>query len=392
MAFPDVDTMNDTWVALNRTIPGCYEDVDETTKIVSRIQKGMTPIICALGLLGNIVATTVFLNASQRKTSCSLYLAARSISDSGFLLALLIVCMSDLGLNAFNIQGICQVVIFLTYICGFLSVWLVVMVTVENYVRICRPFSVNTYCNTKIAKIVIVSLIITALVVYNFPLWTTGIVVNISNGEKQCSRLKIFDTINQIVTYADTVLTLVVPTLVIVTLMVAITYSILELIHRQARLKRPRLNNNEQRRSSPQSKVTKLLFAVSFVFVFLTIPSHVIRLQMLIKYLYKDTQCSTMAELSAQKIFQLLYYLSFSVNIIIYVIFGDTFRKVLCSHLMCVKKFRRNSDYYDPAELSTCVRKTTVSCQYNHVHVQVPEPEISSESNAFLEKRYLGIP
>ncbi|XP_033759480.1 kappa-type opioid receptor-like [Pecten maximus] len=268
------------------------------------------------GLIGNTLATIVFLSKSQRKTSCSLYLAARSLSDTGFLITLFIVCLTDLGVNIFNVDGICQVVIFLTYICGFLSVWFVVMVTVENYIRICHPFRVNQHCTVRTAKTVIGGFVFVALLLYNFPLWTTGIHVG-PDGSRICARHSVYDKINQIVTYSDTVITLIVPMLMIIFLMVAIIYSILELLHRQARLKGKRQKCNERRHSSPQSKVTKLLFSVSFVFITLTLPSHVIRIQMTVKYLYFSSAsviCPTMAELAIQKVFLILYYFSFSVT------------------------------------------------------------------------------
>ncbi|XP_021372120.1 somatostatin receptor type 2-like [Mizuhopecten yessoensis] len=329
----------------NLTSPSICAEVDDATKVAARIQRNITPIICILGIIGNTLATIVFLSKSQRKTSCSLYLAARSISDTGFLTTLFIVCLTDLGINIFNVDGICQVVIFLTYICGFLSVWFVVMVTVENYIRICHPFKVNQHCTVKTAKIVIAGFVFVSLLLYNFPLWTTGIHVG-PDGSKMCARHSVYDKINQIVTYSDTVITLIVPILMIICLMIAITCSILEFLHRQTRLKGKRQNSNDRRHSSPQSKVTRLLFSVSFVFITLTLPSHVIRIQMTLKYLYFSSAsiiCPTMAELAIQKVFLILYYLSFSVNILVYLSFGQKFRKnfieIFLSNCCCRFKY-----------------------------------------------------
>lgn len=64
-------------------------------------------------------------------------------------------------------------IIFITYICGFLSVWLVVMVTVENYIRIRHPYSVHLLCTPGKARVVLLVLGLTSIFCYNFPLWTT---------------------------------------------------------------------------------------------------------------------------------------------------------------------------------------------------------------------------
>ncbi|XP_069104693.1 FMRFamide receptor-like [Argopecten irradians] len=343
----------------------CFEP-DGATKVATLIQKNITPVICVLGVIGNILATVVFLSKSQRKISCSLYLAGRSLSDTGFLITLFIVCLTDLGINIFNINGICQVVIFLTYICGFLSVWFVVMVTVENYIRICHPFRVNQHCTARTAKAVIIGFVVIALILYNFPLWTTGIDVG-TDGSKVCARHTVYDKINQIVTYSDTVITLIVPMLMIIVLMVPIIYSILQLLHRQARLKGKRQNGHDRRPSSPQSRVTRLLFSVSFVFIALTLPSHVIRIQMAMKYLYFTSStvfCFTVAEVVFQKIFLILYYLSFSVNIIVYLVFGDKFRH----NFIEIFFTRRCSAKHSHGDLMTNhvseVKKTT--CPFSH--------------------------
>lgn len=363
-----VDGVNITMEHENFTYLSMCPEVSEATKLAARIQKNITPVICALGLIGNTLATTVFLSKSQRKTSCSLYLAARSMSDTGFLTTLLIVCLTDFGIDIFNVEGICQIVIFLTYICGFLSVWFVVMVTIENYIRICHPFKVNQHCTVRIARIVIVCFVFAAFLLYNFPLWTTGIRVD-AEGGRTCSQYTRFDQIFQIVTYSDTVITLLVPMFMIVCLMIAITCSILEYLHRQARLKGKRLNGHDRRQSSPQTKVTRLLFSVSFIFIALTLPSHVIRIQMTVKYLYfsSSSSCPTMVELAIQKMFLILYYFSFSINIFVYLIFGEKFRNnfvEIYSSTCCRKGKYGNHELVSTAEhvVKKCAVVQTDQC------------------------------
>ena len=45
--------------------------------------------------------------------------------------------------------GMFQLVVFSSYVFGFLSVWLVVFITLENYIRICHPFSVARFCTVQ---------------------------------------------------------------------------------------------------------------------------------------------------------------------------------------------------------------------------------------------------
>ena len=311
-----IPTMNNS-----NNITDSYSEPEDVVKIFSKIQKFSNPIFCFVGLIGSLLALTVFLSRSQRSISCCLYLAARSFSDIGFLISLIIVWITDVSdASIFNSTGTCQLTIFLSYICGFLSVWFVVIVTAENYIRICHPFSVKKYCTTKVSKLVITVFLLLALALYNFPLWA----LEVSKG--RCTGIARYDELFQMFIHMDTVLTLVLPALLITFLMVAITFSLFRSYHRLRRLKGKRLEKRGYRNTN-RSKVTKLLFTVSLVFLALNLPSHVIRTMMtLSRYIMHRAEFTT-TEMVLQKLFYTLYYLSYAINLFIYLLCGTKFRK-----------------------------------------------------------------
>lgn len=119
-------------------------------QILSRIHLIALPTIAILGTVSNLLAFCIFASKTLRRTSCSLYLAARSISDTGFLMFLFITWLGDATrVPVVHVVVVCQAVVFGSYVFGFLSVWLVVFITVENYVRICLPFSVSKFCTVQ---------------------------------------------------------------------------------------------------------------------------------------------------------------------------------------------------------------------------------------------------
>ncbi|PVD18773.1 hypothetical protein C0Q70_21325 [Pomacea canaliculata] len=119
-------------------------------QILGRVYIISVPTIIILGVIGNILAFCIFASKSLRRTSCSIYLAARSFSDSGFLVSLFISWLGDaLKIPIIHVTVMCQLVIFTSYFFAFLSVWLVVFITMENYIRICHPFSVAKFCNVQ---------------------------------------------------------------------------------------------------------------------------------------------------------------------------------------------------------------------------------------------------
>lgn len=289
--------------------------------ITTFIEKFIIPIICTIGLLGNTLSSVVFLRKALRNSSCSIFLAARGFSDNGFLSTLLIIWISrTFHLRLGTISGACQIIIFLTYVCGCTSVWLVVFVTIENYIRMCRPFIVNKVCTTFIAKIVVGILCFTAVCFYNFPFWTMS--------PDNCLPYTKYNSIVQALVYTDTVITLVVPLICITIVMAAIVCDVIKSYNRRSRLRAP----TAKRIANPMAKVTKMLFAVTLSFFFMNLPSHINRLRIMISSLVHTESGNgryTSRDEAIQQITLLVYYLSLSTNLIVYSIFGSKFRKVL---------------------------------------------------------------
>lgn len=90
------------------------------------------PIIVVIGIIGNLLSILVFMRTRICRLSSSVYLAALAVSDTGFLLQLGVVWMNYVGVHLFHMYGFCQLFIYLSYVCSFMSVWLVVSFTVER--------------------------------------------------------------------------------------------------------------------------------------------------------------------------------------------------------------------------------------------------------------------
>jgi hypothetical protein len=287
------------------------------------------PTICAVGVFGNVMSAWAFLGKQMRKTSCCVYLAARSVSDTGFLLSLFAVWLDRVHVRVFHTPGVCQIVVFMSYICGFLSVWFVVYVTFENYFRICRPTTVPNYCTTTISYKVIAFTVMLSVLLYNFPLWTSSIQTH--NGVPYCHWQQRYADLMQAVTYIDTFLTLVVPVIIILILMIAIMFSSFKALKRQKL--RCSVSESSFRSRSPLQQVTRLLFAVSFFFLILHTPSHVIRIKIMIISLVEGYVDLTRTDKTLQRMFELMYYFNFSLNFLIYLVAGKSFRNSFVNKL-----------------------------------------------------------
>lgn len=330
------------------------------------IQKYSKPVICFLGFVGNFLSAAIFLEKSQRKTSCSLYLGIRSLSDTGFLISLFLIWLGDMKVNIFKAPGLCQCNVFLSYVCAFLSVWLIVMVTFENYVRICIPFQVNKYCTTRKAKIMIILFTLISFIMYSVTLWTFSTKLS-QSGMVECEPYREFYVHIQYLYYVDTVVTLVLPTLITILLMMPITFNLLELLRKQARLTGKHQSKADRRSTNPQSKVTKLLFSVSLTFILLSLPSHVVRTHLAISSFIANRQTDPLL-ISLKYIFETIYNLSFAVNFIIYYTFGDRFRN-------CFKK-KMCSKSDGKAILPTQITSVQQGREESHLLLDTPETRV----------------
>lgn len=290
------------------------------------VEKYLLPVICIFGLVGNTVSTIIFMQRQLRKAPCSFYLAARGICDNGFLFSILLTWMSStFDLRLSQIKGVCQAIVFMTYLCGCVSVWLCVFITFENFLLIHSPFVSRRICSEKFTKVCTVVLIIVAVGIYNTALW-------IINGD--CSHNEAFSELTQVLVYTDTLLTLVIPTVIIFVLISMILCKVIKIMHIR------RLHSNLLEKINvlavsrsvkpvvPIAKVTKMLLVVSLMFFVLNVPIHGIKLRLLIGTFTKGQNKASFVHATIQSAFQMLYYFSFSVNIIVYMLFGSNFRHV----------------------------------------------------------------
>lgn len=291
----------------------------ESDDLATAVEKYTVPIICTFGLIGNSVSAFVFSRRPLRENSSSLFLVARSISDNGFLATLLVIWAASF----YNIQigcvaGLCQILIFFTYFFGCLSVWLVVLVTAENYIRICRPFLVRKVCNTRNARTTVLILFALVVLVYNFPLWTM---------KEKCGSYQRYDNFIQIMTYIDSAITLIVPATIMTVLMSAIAITTIAACRRRRRLSSSSMSNVQ----NPLTKVTTMLLIVTVTFFLLNLPYHAVRFRLMILTFVEEQNLETKLsfEASLQSVSQMLYYLSLAINVVIYAMFSSKFRTVL---------------------------------------------------------------
>lgn len=122
------------------------------------------PFITFAGTIGNVLSVLVFVRTKLKKLSSSYYLAALSISDTGYLLCNFSQWINTLNINIYNRDGFCQLFTFLSSMCTALSAWLVAAFTVERFIAVRYPLKRQTMCTVRRAKSVLIVLVCMSII------------------------------------------------------------------------------------------------------------------------------------------------------------------------------------------------------------------------------------
>ena len=341
------------------------------------------PLIVAIGLGGNTLSLLVFSARSMKQSSCSVFLAALAAVDNIFLLSIFLTWIDGEVHIILTTDIVCQLLVYVTYITSFLSVWFIVGFTCERCIAIRFPLKRNFMCTVRREKIAVLVLTLIACVIYNFSFWTSG--MQSWGSEKRCLHdISYFEFLN-IVTWIDTFLTMIFPFFIIV----CVNFQVLRTVMRcsmksrttgrerrqnitfrpcPVRMQRKLKTDKEQTSATkldtvsesndsesleeipsapatkqkftgskhPHFRVTRTLLFVSTTFLCLNLPSHVIRLYNLITTLTSEVATGITPQFYfLQELTLMLYYTTFSCNFVLYTLFGKNFKKSLKLILRC---------------------------------------------------------
>ena len=290
------------------------------------------PILITIGLIGNTISFVVFTRAPLRTLSSSVYLAALSLTDTGFLLSISVSWMVNIRVDLYHKEGWCQTFVYLTYVFSFLSVCYVVSFTIERFIAVCYPLQRQQLCTVRRARIVVIAEAVFAFGAYSFAIWTSA--AQKYRNHTLCFPLKKYYRLVNVLNNIDSIATLVIPFIVIFGVNI-------KLIHRttlhERRTSVARTNSRHGRpgtwNNSRQNHITKMLVVVSTVFLILNLPSHIFRIYNLGMLLTSGRYRASKLEMLLQELFQLLYYTHFSVNFFLYSLCGNNFRKAIKTYI-----------------------------------------------------------
>ena len=350
---------------LNGSEAAASDGMHTLQRIVSALNLFALPGIILVGTVGNMLSFLVFVCTHLRLQSSYVYLAFLNVADTLFLLCLLVAWLGRVNVRLMDRIGWCQLTVYLSYASSFLSVWIVVGFTVERYIVMFHPLKKDLWCTRRRTYIVLVSLVATSICLYSFSMWTNGVVA-LADGSHVCMPRMRFVMFIRLATGVDTLVTLVVPSVVIIGFNVSMSLRIRAIAYKRKHdlkttgvaldgredcrpenvfLQSSRLScssfqlrrligggrhvSHGSIRRRSQLRMTRTLLTISSVFLVLNMPSHVLRVHAVFYYL-SDASYAVPQYLSlCQHVAQLLYYTNFAVNFFLYSACSRTFRSAL---------------------------------------------------------------
>lgn len=310
---------------------GGTQSLTDNQLVYQFLQVYILPVIVFPGLLGNTLSACAFLVKDLRRISSTVYVLAVLVADNGVLISLLFVWMEVLGFRFNHEEGMCQFQVYWSYICTFLSVWFVVCITVENYITICHPTRITTMCTVRRAVVTTVSLLVFGLSFYAVFIVTTIVNVHNIGGRlvKMCEMGNQYTKLVVLFVNADTTITLIVPLVLILFMLIAISLSVIKSVQMKKKRSVNQKNaNNNRFKSIPQVRVAKMLYILSLTFVILSVPSHALRTYFSFGPATETMKVSEQIVL-VHTVLQFVYYTNFSIKFLLFACCSKNFRKSL---------------------------------------------------------------
>lgn len=319
-------------------------------------------IVCIIGLLGNIVAFIVFCKDTV-KTSSSFLFQALSLIDSALLILVFpLYCVTELFHYTELIPKYALVypfVLVAVYPCAIVAqtstIWVTVLVGVNRYIAVCKPYQAPRLCTVNQAKKQLAAVLLFAFI-YNIPKFAEGKINWLEHNDtyfpqilqSELGKNKLYNIIYSNILY--TIFMLSIPLVILTVLNIRLINALKKLSRRRAEM--------QSLRQQQDNNVTLVLVVVIIVFTVCQAPALVN--QILWNTLPDNSRACHGFQFYFRPLSNTLVILNSAVNFFIYLFFNTRFRMILKS-CICPMQMKKDYEKVRTTTNSTQVPQTTTT-------------------------------
>ena len=303
---------------------------------INRITMYYTPLLIVTGTVGNILTCVTLSRGPMARLSANPYLLALCVSDTCFLQWMLLHWLKSIRLGFFlvGLGGLCQGLIFSSYVCTFTATWIIVCLSVDRFIVINLPSRFARLASPVRARITSIVVTIVAIVVYlnisvlyaeSHSKTERGLVIEL------CYPLPRFLHAVQVLSWVDMFMNHLIPHLAIALLSLATLCALVGHFRRRNVMIRTNDSRsrtvNLERRPKAEMQCTKLTLSICCAFLCLNLPSGCLRLYASFSLLGRKGSGLGQLFMLCQKVFLLMLPTRSALNFPLHYVSHRTFRR-----------------------------------------------------------------
>lgn len=231
-------------------------------------------IILLSGVFGNVMILLILGRLKSSGSSMDIFFRALAVSDSILLIATSLreVLEGIFDTDFYSLHSVvCKFFIWMLYVTGVLSPWLLVAMTAQRAMSVVWPLRVKVLCTRKKSKLVLLALILLIMLLHAHALYGNDVFMDC--GEEICSMdLYYGDFLTDIWSWVDLIIFSLLPFLLLIGSNTIMIWKLTSFVKNARIALSSGQSDPATIRNSRASSLTLTLIFLSITFLFLTMP------------------------------------------------------------------------------------------------------------------------
>ena len=322
------------------------------------------PLLCAVGILGNTVASVVLFASDLTHLSVTQFLLGKVLVDVLFLVSLLHRWVTEtFHVFLYDVGGWCNFITFLHRASAFLSLWYTFCFVVDVFIRVYLEGFTARLCTPWRAKIITIGFAVVAVVVYLNISLTFGVTYVGQNGAiAVCTPLAQFASTTHNLDRADIVINVTLPYTCMLVLVTMVGARVVRVAQQPAAASRIGLqqfarhrhqDRHHQQGSSPSNRgplrdpekqLGRVFMTLTLSYLVLSLPLQCMRMYVALQD--RAPQSDLLTEVLWREVFQFVHFTNMAINFLIFLFSFGRFREQ--GYILVQQLFHRSRRTHDP--------------------------------------------